>query len=128
MSDWIFAKLEPVFGGELEKCLVGLGEEASLDLRVNALKKITREQVQILLEKFDIKAEKTNYSPLGLRIHSRRRIDQIKPFRDGLLEIKMKVPKLFRCWWMQSRYANRRLLQWGRRQDVSHGVVYGKQG
>ncbi|MEC8233881.1 MAG: RsmB/NOP family class I SAM-dependent RNA methyltransferase [Pseudomonadota bacterium] len=86
--DWIFAKLEPVFGGELEKCLIGLGEEASLDLRVNALKKITREQVQILLEKFDIKAEKTNYSPLGLRIHSRRRIDQIKPFRDGLLEIQ----------------------------------------
>ena len=86
--DWIFAKLEPVFGGELEKCLVGLGEEASLDLRVNALKKITREQVQILLEKFDIKAEKTQYSPFGLRIHSRRRIDQIKPFRDGLLEIQ----------------------------------------
>ena len=86
--DWIFAKLEPVFGGELEKCLVGLGEEASLDLRVNALKKITREQVQILLEKFDIKAEKTKYFPFGLRIHSRRRIDQIKLFRDGLLEIQ----------------------------------------
>ena len=86
--DWIYAKLEPVFGSELEECLVGLGEEASLDLRVNALKKITREQVQILLEKFDIKAEKTKYSPLGLRIHSRRRIDQIKPFRDGLLEIQ----------------------------------------
>ena len=86
--DWIFAKLEPVFGGELEKCLVGLGEEASLDLRVNALKKITREQVQILLEKFDIKAEKTKYSQFGLRIHSRKRIDQIKPFRDGLLEIQ----------------------------------------
>ena len=86
--DWIFAKLEPVFGSELEKCLAGLGEEASLDLRVNALKKITREQVQILLEKFDIKAEKTKYSPLGLRINSRRRIDQIQPFRDGLLEIQ----------------------------------------
>ena len=81
-------RLEPVFGSELEECLVGLGEEASLDLRVNALKGITREQVQILLEKFDIKAEKTKYSPFGLRIHSRKRIDQIKPFRDGLLEIQ----------------------------------------
>ena len=83
--DWIFEKLEPVFGGELEKCLVGLGEEASLDLRVNALKKITREQVQILLEKFDIKAEKTKYSPFGLRIHSRRRIDQINNWMNEII-------------------------------------------
>ena len=86
--DWIFAKLEPAFGSELEKCMLALSEEASLDLRVNSLTKTTRGQAQILLEKFGIKAEKTKYSPVGLRIHSRRRIDRLKPFRDGLLEIQ----------------------------------------
>ena len=85
---WIFAKLEPAFGSELEKCMLALSGEASLDLRVNSLTKTTRGQAQILLEKFGIKAEKTKYSPVGLRIHSRRRIDRLKPFRDGLLEIQ----------------------------------------
>ena len=32
--DWIFVKLEPVFGSELENVWL-TGEEASLDLRVN---------------------------------------------------------------------------------------------
>ena len=86
--DWILRKLEPVFMDELERCMGALNEEAPLDLRINSMKKTTREQSQKLLRKFGIETEKTQYSPIGLRVRTRKRIDQIPPFRNGLLEIQ----------------------------------------
>lgn len=62
-------------------------DEAPLDLRVNTLKS-TREDVLKLLEQSGIKAEKTPYSPVGVRVRERVNVTALPVYTDGLVEIQ----------------------------------------
>lgn len=62
-------------------------DEAPLDLRVNTLKS-TREDVLKLLEQSGIKAEKTPYSPVGVRVRERVNVTALSVYTDGLVEIQ----------------------------------------
>lgn len=62
-------------------------DEAPLDLRVNTLKS-TREDVLKLLEQSGIKAEKTPYSPVGVRVRERVNVTALPVYIDGLVEIQ----------------------------------------
>lgn len=62
-------------------------DEAPLDLRVNTLKS-TREDVLKLLEQSGIKAEKTPYSPVGVRVRERVNVMALPVYTDGLVEIQ----------------------------------------
>ncbi|MBO4643098.1 MAG: RsmB/NOP family class I SAM-dependent RNA methyltransferase [Alphaproteobacteria bacterium] len=60
---------------------------ASTDLRVNTLK-TERDTILKLLEKDGIKAEKTPFSPWGIRLAERINITAHSLFRDGLVEVQ----------------------------------------
>lgn len=62
-------------------------DEAPLDLRVNTLKS-TREDVLKQLEQSGIKAEKTPYSPVGVRVRERVNVTALPVYTDGLVEIQ----------------------------------------
>ncbi len=67
--------------------IVAMTGEAPLDLRVNTLKS-DRKQVLTLLEQAGIRAQKTPFSPQGIRIDERINVTALSLFRDGLVEIQ----------------------------------------
>ena len=67
--------------------IVAMTGEAPLDLRVNTLKS-DRKQVLTLLEQAGIRAQKTPFSPQGIRIVERINVTALSLFRDGFVEIQ----------------------------------------
>ncbi len=86
--EWIAAALLPALGEKCERCLAALAEEASFDLRVNPIITSDRESVRVALAKAGLETEPTPYSPYGLRAAVRRRIDGMKPFKNGVIEVQ----------------------------------------
>ena len=67
--------------------LQALNRPATVDLRVNALKG-TRDEAIAALAADGIAAHPTGLSPWGLRLEKPAALDQVKPFRDGLIEVQ----------------------------------------
>lgn len=86
--DWIADRLEATLGDRFEPCLAALGTEASFDLRLNPVVTSDREAMRRALAKLGLDTEPTPYSPLGLRASARRRIDGMKPFKSGAIEVQ----------------------------------------
>lgn len=67
--------------------LQALNRPATVDLRVNALKG-TRDEAIAALAAEGIAAHPTGLSPWGLRLEKPAALDQVKAFRDGLVEVQ----------------------------------------
>jgi 16S rRNA (cytosine967-C5)-methyltransferase len=86
--EWIAGRLRSVFNNDFESCLEALNKEAPFDLRLNPLNLPKRKRIQQSLAKLGIETDSTQYSPLGLRVRVRKRIDGIKYFKSGLVEVQ----------------------------------------
>ena len=86
--EWIATRLAPTLGDRFESCLDALTQEASFDLRINPIITTDRESVRAALVKNGLETEPTPYSPLGLRATARRRVDGLKPFKHGVIEVQ----------------------------------------
>jgi 16S rRNA (cytosine967-C5)-methyltransferase len=86
--EWIADRLAPVLGERFESCLDALRQEARFDLRLNPIITSDRDTMQITLAKAGLETEPTAYSPLGLRAKTRRRVDGMKPFKHGVIEVQ----------------------------------------
>ncbi|MDE0810616.1 MAG: RsmB/NOP family class I SAM-dependent RNA methyltransferase [Alphaproteobacteria bacterium] len=86
--EWIANKLAPALGDQFESCLEALTCEASFDLRINPIITSDRESVRAALAKGELETEPTAYSPFGLRALARRRINGMKPFKHGVIEVQ----------------------------------------
>jgi len=86
--EWIAGRLRSVFNNDFESCLEALNKEAPFDLRLNPLTLPKRKRIQQSLAKLGIETDSTQYSPLGLRVRVRKRIDGIKYFKSGLVEVQ----------------------------------------
>ena len=78
--DWLKDRLDQA---DIEAMTV----PATTDLRVNTLK-TDRDTVLKLLERDNIKAEKTPFSPWGIRLEERFNITAHPLFQDGLIEVQ----------------------------------------
>jgi len=67
--EWLGAELERVFGPDLLAEMQAMNARASIDLRVNTLR-AERDTMLVGLRSLDIKAERTPYSPAGIRVAS----------------------------------------------------------
>lgn len=86
--NWVWPRMEAVFGTEVETAVRALGSEASFDLRVNPLAGGERAAVIAELAVASIPAEPTPLSPVGLRLDRRRPVDRMPAFRDGRVEVQ----------------------------------------
>ena len=84
---WLEAELEAAFASGLEAEMAAMTGRAPLDLRVNLLK-TDRVAAQTALQKLDIMAAQTPWSPWGLRLPDRTNIMASGPYREGLVEIQ----------------------------------------
>ena len=85
--DWAEGKLRDLFGDAFEAQLSAMIDPAPLDLRVNTMKGSVEEAIEIL-RKDKIRAHKTPYSPVGLRVEGKLYMGDTKAFRTGLVEIQ----------------------------------------
>jgi 16S rRNA (cytosine967-C5)-methyltransferase len=93
LPDWLEPKLAAIYGDRLEDEMAALNGPAPMDLRVNTVKG-DRETALRELAAAGIHAEKTRYSPLGLRLKSRAPIAGLAIFKEGLIEVQDEASQL----------------------------------
>ncbi len=86
--NWLWPRMEAVFGAEVETAVRALGDGASFDLRVNPLAGADRAAVIAELATASVPAVPTPMSPLGLRLDRRRPVDRMPAFKDGRIEVQ----------------------------------------
>ncbi len=84
---WAIEGLKARFGKKMADELQALLEPAPLDLRANTMK-ITRDDALAELKKLGLKAEKTPYSPFGIRVKERPSLGEIALLKQGAIEIQ----------------------------------------
>ncbi|WP_370156565.1 RsmB/NOP family class I SAM-dependent RNA methyltransferase [Ferrovibrio sp.] len=84
---------EAAFGADTDMELAALNGRAPLDLRVNLLK-ATRDHVLEQLRGEGITAAPAPFSPLGIRIPEKVRLEQNSLYRDGLIEPQDEAAQL----------------------------------
>lgn len=86
--NWLWPRMQAVFGDDVELAVRTLGEEATFDLRVNTLAGADRAAVIAELAVASVPAEPTPLSPLGLRLDRRRPVDRMPAFKEGRIEVQ----------------------------------------
>ena len=86
--NWLWPRMEAVFGPDVEVAVRTLGEGASFDLRVNPLAGVGRAAVIAELAAASVPAEPTPLSPFGLRLDRRRPVDRMPAFKAGRIEVQ----------------------------------------
>ncbi|MDH5750004.1 MAG: RsmB/NOP family class I SAM-dependent RNA methyltransferase, partial [Rhodospirillales bacterium] len=84
---WLQESFQARFGGALADEMQALNQPAPVDLRVNTLKG-TRKETQASLAGNGIVTEETPFSPLGLRLQGRVKLDATEAYKSGLIEIQ----------------------------------------
>ena len=86
--NWLWPRMEAVFGTDVETAVRALGDGASFDLRINPLVGVNRAAVIAELTTASVPAEPTPMSPVGLRLDRRRPVDRMPAFKEGRIEVQ----------------------------------------
>lgn len=82
---WLWDALVAQYGADASALAQALNRQATVDLRVNALK-ATRDAAIASLRADGIEATPTPLSPVGLRLAKREALQRTRAFREGLVE------------------------------------------
>ncbi len=93
LPDWLWPLFEQVFGVRAPDELRALRAEAPLDLRVNSLR-IGRPEALAILASEGFAAAPTPWSPLGLRLSGRPRLQDSRLWREGAVEPQDEAAQL----------------------------------
>lgn len=87
IPDWMDQLGEKELGGVWEKEIHALNEEARVVLRANRLR-ITRRDLQKVLNDEGVKTESLSISPDALVLEQRQNVFQLQSFKEGLFELQ----------------------------------------
>ena len=87
LPEWLASALREQVAGEFDALAASLLQPASLDLRVNALKK-KREAVLADLRSAGLVVEPTPYSPMGIRLQGKPNLSKLPAFTSGDVEVQ----------------------------------------
>ena len=93
---WLEPELLRTFGADLPSEMAAMNARASVDLRVNTLR-AARDDMLVGLRSLDVTAERTPYSPVGLRIASGERLGALQHtqfFETGAFEFQDEASQL----------------------------------
>lgn len=85
--EWMDGALRARFGAGLEPEIAALNGRAATDIRVNSLKTTRAEVAQALAEE-SLSSAACRWSPMGLRVTGRARLDSLAAYRDGGFEVQ----------------------------------------
>jgi len=84
---WLDETLQKLWGEQYDVEMTGLNSPAPVDIRVNS-GRVSRDQARKSLSIDNIKTEPSAYSPVGLRLVERARLEDTKAFKKGLIEVQ----------------------------------------
>ena len=87
LPEWLATALREQLGGEFDALVASLDQPATLDLRVNTLKK-KRDAVLAELSQAGLVGEATPFSPLGIRLQGKPSLAQWPAFVQGEVEVQ----------------------------------------
>lgn len=90
---WLWPRFQEIYAGAAEVEIAAARAEASVDLRVNALK-TTREEAAARLAEEGVATDPMPLSPLGLRCRERANVAVAKAFLDGWVEVQDESAQL----------------------------------
>ena len=93
LPQWIFDELKKTYeSSQLEKVLESLASPSYIDLRINLMKEKNRDVIMSNLKSNlnlnEKKIQSTPFSPIGIRLPRGTQIQDLKIFKDGLIEVK----------------------------------------
>jgi len=91
--EWLWPRMDELFGEHREAEVIAAREEGSVDLRVNSLKSDV-DTVIAELAKAGIETTKMVYAPLGLRVKGRANVAATLAFKNGLFEVQDESAQL----------------------------------
>ena len=93
MPQWLYDALHTRFAETTETELAAMQQRAALVLRVNTLK-ATRDEVLNELRSLGIEATPTPFSPLGIQVPERLRLEDVAAYLDGRVELQDESSQL----------------------------------
>ena len=93
LPQWIFDELKKTYeASQLEKVLESLASPSYIDLRINLMKEKNRDVIMDNLKNNlnlnEKKIQSTPFSPIGIRLPRGTQIQDLKIFKDGLIEVQ----------------------------------------
>jgi len=93
LPQWIFDELKKTYeSSQLEKVLESLASPSYIDLRINLMKEKNRDVIMSNLKSNlnlnEKKIQSTPFSPIGIRLPRGTQIQDLKIFKDGLIEVQ----------------------------------------
>jgi 16S rRNA (cytosine967-C5)-methyltransferase len=89
LPTWLYDKFVERYGqADALELADALNQQATLDLRVNAMKKASRDEVFAELQTSGIEGEFTPYAPLGIRLKRKPALQNMPLFKDGAIEVQ----------------------------------------
>ena len=93
LPKWIYDELKKTYeSSQLEKVLVSLASPSYIDLRINLIKEKNRDVIMNNLKSNlnlnEKKIQSTPYSQIGIRLPRGTKIQGLKIFKDGLIEVQ----------------------------------------
>ena len=93
LPQWIFDELKKIYeSSQLEKVLESLASPSYIDLRINLMKEKNRDVIMSNLKSNlnlnEKKIQSTPFSPIGIRLPRGTQIQDLKIFKDGLIEVQ----------------------------------------
>ena len=94
LQEFLLNSIQISFPEKWLDIVLSMNKEAFFDIRVNRIKKMSRDQLSMKLRSLGIDHEYSQYSPLGIRLKKRYPIEGYDIYKNGHLEIQGEASQI----------------------------------
>ncbi len=94
LPEYLLKSIKKNFSNKWKEVALSLNQEAFFDIRVNRLKKKSRDEIKFLLKDIGASFESSKLSPLGIRFSKRYPIEGHKLYKRGYIEIQGEASQI----------------------------------
>ena len=94
LQEFLLNSIQVSFPDQWLDIVLSINKEAFFDIRVNRIKKMSRDQLSMKLRSLGIDHEYSHYSPLGIRLKKRYPIEGYDIYKQGYLEIQGEASQI----------------------------------
>ena len=94
LQEFLLNSIQSSFPDNWMEIVLSINKEAFFDIRINRIKKMSRDKLSMKLRSLDIDHEYSQYSPLGIRLKKRYPIEGHDLYKNGHLEIQGEASQI----------------------------------
>ena len=94
LQEFLLNSIQESFPDKWLEIILSINKEAFFDVRVNRIKKLSRDQLSMKLRALEIDHEYSQYSPFGIRLKKRYPIEGYDIYKNGYIEIQGEASQI----------------------------------